>query len=210
MSTILFIDDNPHAQRMGREVLGDEGHQVVVFAGGEDAVKYLSSHRPDLVFADAALPGRSGFEICGMIRSDPRLADVKVVLLRPPLVEFDAQRAEQVRSDGVLKKPLDASMLLRTVQSLLEDAPAGRAPQVAQDFPQEPNGAFSPLGPGVDEAPDVSRQLETAVEQALTEDSGAVDLREEVRVVVTEVFEAVTPALIDRITERVLHVLGRK
>ncbi len=43
---------------MGREVLGDEGHQVVVFAGGEDAVKYLSSHRPDLVFADAASPGR--------------------------------------------------------------------------------------------------------------------------------------------------------
>ena len=205
MSTILFIDDNPHAQRMGREVLGDEGHQVVVLAGGEEAVEYLSSHRPDIVFADTATPGRSGFEICGLIRSDPRLANVKVVLLRPPLEEFDAQRAEQVRSDGVLKKPLDASMLLGAVQSLLEDNSAGGG-----RIPQESNEAFGLPGAGADKPSDPSRQLETAVEEALTEDASRGDPREEIRAVVTEVFEVATPALIDRITERVLHVLRNK
>ena len=207
MSTILFIDDNPHAQQVGREVLGDEGHEVVVFSDGEEAVKYLSSHCPDLVFADTASPGRSGFEICGLIRSDPRLADVKVVLLRPPLEEFDARRAEQVRSNGVLEKPLDASMLLKSVESLLEDAKPERGPHVAQDLPHQQNGALGPPEPGTENIPLASRQLETAVEQALTGDADPADLREEVRVVVTEVFEAVTPALIDRITQRVLSVL---
>ena len=192
-------------------MLGDEGHEVVVFSGGEEAVEYLSSHRPDLVFADAASPGRSGFEICGLIRADPRLADAKVVLLQPPLEEFDAQRAKQVGLDGVLEKPLDASMLLKTVESLLGDVQAGPVAHVPLEPPHEHNGAPGPLGSGAGEAPpEASRQLETAVEQALTGDSGAADLREEVRGVVTEVFEAVTPALIDRITQRVLHVLRHK
>ena len=202
MSSILFVDDNPHARRIGREVLGDEGHEVVVLSSGDEAVEYLSSHRPDLVFADTAAPGKSGFEICGLIRSDPRLSEIKVVLLQRPLEEFNSRLAEEVRSNAVLHKPLDAPMLLDAVGSLLDGGRGGD--------PERSNATFTSVTSDAPEPARPSEHFAAAVEEALTEDSPGGEVREEVRGVVAEVFEAVTPALIDRITERVLQVLRKK
>lgn len=139
MSLILIADDNPHAHRMGRQILSQEGYDVATVSNGDEALQYLEEHRPALVMVDTRMPGPSGFEVCRRIKADSQLEGVKVVLLAGPLEPFDSSEAEAAGSDGVLHKPLDAYTLIDTVKSLAGEAePAATPPEpglVAEDVP---------------------------------------------------------------------------
>ena len=213
MSTILLADDNPHARRMGSEILGDEGYEVVAVENGDEAMNYLKAQPADLVLADTEMPGAGGYELCGFVRSQPSLEHVKVVLLQPPLERFDEQRAHEVGSDGVLHKPLDASALIETVASLIG---SNGAPSRPKTGPSRQQGPFSnPLSAASRPVREIATTqshddpFAAAVQEALSEPRPEHELRDEVRSVITEVLEAAAPALVDRITERVLASLRR-
>jgi len=138
VSAILLADDNPHAQRMGSQILSQEGHSVVTVSDGDEAMLYLEENLPDLVMVDTRMPGPSGFDICKHIKSQPKFGAVKVVLLAGPLEPFDTAEAESAGPDGVLHKPLDAYTLIDTVNSLL-----GKVPE-AQDHAEAPRPAAPP------------------------------------------------------------------
>jgi twitching motility two-component system response regulator PilH len=130
VSSILLADDNPHAQRMGSQILSQEGHTVITVSDGDEAMRHLELNVPDLVMVDTRMPGPSGFEICKYIKSQPKFGAVKVVLLAGPLEPFDTAEAESAGPDGVLHKPLDAYTLIDTVNSLL-----GQVPETADQSP---------------------------------------------------------------------------
>jgi CheY-like chemotaxis protein len=138
VSAILLADDNPHAQRMGSQILSQEGHSVVTVSDGDEAMLYLEENLPDLVMVDTRMPGPSGFDICKHIKSQPKFGQVKVVLLAGPLEPFDTAEAENAGPDGVLHKPLDAYTLIDTVNSLL-----GKVPET-QDHAEAPRPSPPP------------------------------------------------------------------
>ncbi len=239
VSNILFADDNPHAQRMGSQILSQEGHTVVAVSDGDEAMQYLGENQPDLVMVDTRMPGPSGFEICKYIKSNPALGAIKVVLLAGPLEPFDTSEAESAGPDGVLHKPLDAYTLIETVNSLLgkveetadgEEQPAGVEPAsagdsalqalagnlTAQQPAAKPEAKRAAIAVATEDAPaedltlDLSDQFASVVEQALgTGDSGA-QKRERIRQAVRETMEASLPALIELITERVMQSLDHE
>lgn len=128
MSSILLADDNPHAQRMGSQILSQEGHTVITVSDGDEAMQHLEENTPDLVMVDTRMPGPSGFDICKHIKAQPKFSAVKVVLLAGPLEPFDTAEAESAGPDGVLHKPLDAYTLIDTVNSLLGKVPEAPDP----------------------------------------------------------------------------------
>ena len=211
MSTILLADDNPHARRMGSEILGDEGYDVVAVENGDEAMAHLNAHQTDLLLADTEMPGAGGYDLCGFVRSQPTLGHVKVVLLQPPLERFDEQRAAEVGSDGVLHKPLDAAALIETVARLIENSGVVRDPKIRpkrNEFVSKKLDAAKPTEPGSEEPQRPNADpFAAAVEEALSEPRP--ELRDEIRLVVAEVLEAATPALVDRITERVLESIRK-
>ena len=199
---------------MGSEILEEEGHQVVTVENGDEAVAYLNSHRPDLVLADTEMPGASGYELCGFVRSQPAFGNVKVVLLHPPLERFNERLAAEVGTDGMLQKPLDAAALLDTVSSLLENNGAA-APSKGQP------GSESLATAGISETATDDLEGRTsdhgtadlfaeAVEQVLSEPISERELRDRVHSAVAEVMKDVMPALIDRITERILPTMRKR
>jgi CheY-like chemotaxis protein len=127
MSRVLLADDSPHAQRMGEWILREEGFEVVSVTDGETALVRLRDVDPDVVIADALLPGKSGYELCEFIKSQPRHRHVRVLLTAGLLEPFDEDRARQASSDGVIKKPFEASAVLAAVKPLAEAAGLARA-----------------------------------------------------------------------------------
>jgi two-component system OmpR family response regulator len=120
MSVILLADDSPHAQRMGERILREEGYQVVCVADGEAAALRLPEADPDVVIADAHLPGLSGLELCRYVKSSCR--HVRVILTVGLLEELDEAAARGVGCDAVLRKPFEASVVMRTVTPLAQAA----------------------------------------------------------------------------------------
>ena len=78
MSIILLADDSPHAQRMGERILREEGFEVVSVTDEATALARLADVDPDLVIADAFLPGRGGLDLCRYIKKFHR--HVRVIL----------------------------------------------------------------------------------------------------------------------------------
>ncbi len=102
MSIILLADDSPHAQRMGERILKEAGYQVVSITDGATAVIRLADVDPDLVIADAFLPGCSGFDLCRYIKTHH--GHTRVILTAGLLERFD---------DGIARARPDA--ISRTV-----------------------------------------------------------------------------------------------
>ena len=124
MSVILLADDSPHAQRMGERILSGDGYQVVWVADGEAAALRFPEIDPDVVIADANLPGLSGIELCRYIKSSCR--HVRVILTAGQIEEVDENAARRAGCDAILRKPFEASVMLDTLRPLAVKAQQGR------------------------------------------------------------------------------------
>ena len=122
MNRILLVDDSPHAQRMGERILSEEGYEVVAVSNADSALIRMEDVDPDVVLADAVMPGRGGYEICEYLKMNPRHRHVRVILTAGAQEPFDDARAAAVEADGVLKKPFEASVLLGLIKPLAEAA----------------------------------------------------------------------------------------
>ena len=186
MSIILLADDSPHAQRMGERILREEGYEVVSLTDGETAIKRMADVDPDLVIADAFLPGRSGFELCRHIKTNHRHA--RVILTAGLLERLDEAEARQSGCDAVLRKPFEASAAMATIRPLVREA------QLARGLFAEAMAALAampvsdaPVAPAPPPPPDPQR-IQAAISLALDE---------------------ALPALVREITEKVLLALGQ-
>lgn len=126
MSRILLVDDSPHAQRIGERILSDEGFEVVTVSNADTALVRIEDVDPDVVIADAVMPGRTGYEICQYVKMSPRHRHVKVILTAGVLEPIDEAHAQRVEADGSIKKPFEATALVNAVRPLAEAAAAER------------------------------------------------------------------------------------
>jgi CheY-like chemotaxis protein len=184
MSRILLVDDSPYAQRMGERILSDEGYEVVTVSNADSALIRLEDADPDVVVADAVMPGRTGYDICQYLKMSPRHRHVRVILTSGAQEPIDEARARVVQADGTIEKPFEASVLLAAVRPLAEAATADRRPG---GVPAAPAG----LGQGPLPAPFV-----------------AVVDAEQVRAAVTVALDATMGTLADEIARRVLAALN--
>jgi CheY-like chemotaxis protein len=210
MSRILLADDSPHAQRMGERILREEGFEVVSLTDGNAAMLRLADVDPDLILADVFLPGKSGFELCRHVKSEPRFKHVRVVLTAGLLEPFDEDEARRAGCDGILKKPFEASKVVSTIDALVKEAQFARSLTAVQAA-SAPSDA-GPLQVTAERAQPVADPLQPDAQPskaavALEDPVPEID-PERVRAAVTLALDAALPVLIQEITERVLIALG--
>src|SRR6202167_1302203 len=166
MSRILLADDSPHAQRMGERILREEGFEVVSLTDGNAAMLRLADVDPDLILADVFLPGKSGFELCRHVKSEPRFKHVRVVLTAGLLEPFDEEEARRAGCDAILKKPFEASKVVSTIDPLVKEAQLARG-LFAEALAEV--AATPSAGPAVapEHAPPDPQRIEAAITLAL-------------------------------------------
>lgn len=191
LGRVLLADDSPHAQRMGERILREEGFELLMATDGDEAFEQLSSGMPDVILADAYLPGTSGFELCRAVKSDDTLRHTRVVLTAGMLEPFDEEEARRAGCDGILKKPFEASAVVDMIKPLVEAARYSR-------------GLF---GADVEDAPPPLLPAEEKIVRVVDPAQMKPD-PERVRAAITLALDAALPAMIEEITERVLVALG--
>lgn len=184
MTRILLADDSPHAQRMGEQILSEEGFEVVTVSDGDSALLRLEDVDPDLVLADVDMPHRTGYEICQYVKLSPRHKHVRVILTAGVKDQFDEAEARRVKSDGMLQKPFQASVLLDAVKPLAEIAAQERGSGMPPAAPARRPAPKSPVVALVDP--------------------------ERVRAAVTVALDASLSGMIDEIAEKVMIALSTR
>jgi len=188
MIRILLADDSPHAQRMGEQILSEEGYEVVTVSDGDSALLRLEDVDPDLVLAGVSTAHHSGYEICHYVKLSPRHKHVRVVLAAGLKDRLDEDEARRAGADGIVQKPFQASVLLDAVKPLLELAVKDR-------------GAFPPPASGPAGSGKVPASKAPVV---------ALIDPERVRAAVTIALDASMSGMIDEIAEKVLLALASR
>jgi two-component system OmpR family response regulator len=123
MLTVLIADDEPHVVDLIRLTLEDERITVVDAFDGASALAHADRFRPDLIFLDVHLPDISGLEVCARLRTDPRFAATKIVMLTAAAQESDVTRGLAAGASHYLTKPFSPVRLLSLVESVVPQAP---------------------------------------------------------------------------------------
>jgi DNA-binding response OmpR family regulator len=96
------------------------GFDTRVARDGEGAIGALAEYRPDLVLLDIMLPGRSGFEICRLIRENPALSRTRVLMLTAKGGLGDEARGMASGADAYVTKPFSTRELAARARELLD------------------------------------------------------------------------------------------
>jgi PAS domain S-box-containing protein len=78
---IMVIDDDPGTLRFLTSLLSQEGYEVHQKNDGNSALEAATLHPPDLILLDVNLPGISGYEVCTLLKTDQKTADIPVIFI---------------------------------------------------------------------------------------------------------------------------------
>lgn len=119
MARILVADDDVDIRDLVEFKLASMGHEITVVSDGAAAVESCRASRPDLCVLDVMMPGTSGLDAIRMIRADPALADLPVILLTARAQEVDVESGFDSGADDYMTKPFSPRELASRVDALL-------------------------------------------------------------------------------------------
>jgi DNA-binding response OmpR family regulator len=130
-STILVIDDEKDFIELVKYNLEKEGFLVRGVLDGESGLSAAARDIPDLAIIDLMLPGMDGLEVCRRLRSDPRTADIPIIMLTAKSSESDRVVGLELGADDYVTKPFSPRELAARVKAVLRrSSPHGAAPVV--------------------------------------------------------------------------------
>ncbi len=124
---ILIVDDDKAVVRLMRAYLAQAGYEVLVAYDGETAVHILRRENPDLVLLDLMLPGMDGWEITRLMRSDPNLAPIPIIMLTARVDDVDKIVGLEMGADDYVTKPYNPREVVARVKARLRSADSFQA-----------------------------------------------------------------------------------
>jgi two-component system chemotaxis sensor kinase CheA len=118
--SILVVEDSITARMLLRNILEASGYEVVTAVDGLDGFTKLCSGAFQLVVSDVDMPRMTGLDLTAKIRSDPKLAEVPVVLVTALESREDRERGIEVGANAyIVKQSFDQSNLLEVIRRLI-------------------------------------------------------------------------------------------
>jgi putative two-component system response regulator len=117
-ATILVADDAEMNRELFSEILTAEGYNVVCAEDGNQALRAID-RTVDLALLDVLMPGKTGFDVCQSIKSDPETRFIAVVLVTGLASVDERIRGIKAGADDFLIKPVNIHELLARTRSLL-------------------------------------------------------------------------------------------
>ncbi len=122
MKTILVADDEEDLRTLLLMTLEDPAYRLVQASDGESALDLIFADPPDVVILDWMMPKKNGLDVARVMRNDPRLQHVPIIMLTAKDQPADQERGREVGVCAYFVKPFSPLRLLETVQRLLAQA----------------------------------------------------------------------------------------
>lgn len=127
-SKILVIDDDPDLQAAVKSVLKSKSYQAIAALDGDEGLRKVVDERPDLIILDVIMPGKSGFEVCRELKTDPKyyfFSHIPVLMLTVypddrEKMHLSMREGMTMEAEDYLHKPFDPKELLNRVEELLK------------------------------------------------------------------------------------------
>jgi diguanylate cyclase len=119
-ASIMMIDDEPILVEVVRTFLAESGFtEFVSITDPTLAIAAIQTQRPDMLLLDLKMPKVSGFDILKMVRQDPYLKMLPVVVMTSASDAETKLRVLELGATDFLEKPVDPSELALRVRNTL-------------------------------------------------------------------------------------------
>ena len=116
---VLFADDQPAMRALVAATLENDGSiQFREAADGQKALDIALEWRPDIIFLDVMMPKKTGFEVCHILKNDPRTRSAKIVILTGLAPSDMHKSVGEDEADEYLMKPFGPAELLRKFEEI--------------------------------------------------------------------------------------------
>ncbi|MBI3299093.1 MAG: response regulator [Elusimicrobia bacterium] len=137
---VLIVDDDPLVGNLSYEILSEAGYQARLVRDSNLVMGILRQEVPKLVLLDILMPGLDGLTLLHMIKSDEALKATRVAVVSGKTFSAEIDRALKYGAEAFIKKPYDASALIKQVGDLIG---APESPGTAAEAVPETGGAVA-------------------------------------------------------------------
>jgi two-component system alkaline phosphatase synthesis response regulator PhoP len=119
MERILVVDDDRDIVRLVRSYLEKAGYQILTAYDGESTLRILKAEQPQLLILDLMLPDRDGWDVARVVRSDPQLTSMPIIMLTARVEDNDKIVGLEIGADDYITKPFNPREVVARVRALL-------------------------------------------------------------------------------------------
>ena len=118
---IVIVEDEADTADMFAEMMDLLGYHVFKSVGGVRALDLIAEKKPAVVLLDLMMPELSGLDILGLMRRDPGLADIPVIIVSAKGLPSDIKSGLDAGATRYLTKPVSFADLREAVDAVVKN-----------------------------------------------------------------------------------------
>jgi Response regulator containing a CheY-like receiver domain and a GGDEF domain len=183
---LLLIEDSPTQLLTISKTLQAEGYKVIEARNGAEGLARAYHESPDLIISDVVMTGINGYQLCRLVKNDPDLSSIPVILLTKLDGSVDRFWGYQSGAERYIPKEPGFRSLIKSIREILEDPATKPRLRVLT----EPTKTLS--------TEDINNRLNQLLERLLFE----ATIAEEVRKIAEDVLD------LDAVTTKLFELLS--
>lgn len=128
MATIMIVEDEQAIALLLKYNLEKNGYQTITVSHGNRVLASVEKNLPSLILLDWMLPEISGLELCKIIRNNPELKNIPIIMLTAKGQEEDKVIGLSAGADDYVTKPFSVPELLARIKTNLRRVSSTTAP----------------------------------------------------------------------------------
>lgn len=126
MKSVLLVDDDVDFCDATELLLESKGYEVILAYDGKEGLEKVRTEKPDLVILDVMMPEMNGYDVCVVLKADPDLKKIPIILLTGVGQEMFKTHYTQhmglmTEADDYIAKPVESQELAERVEYLLRE-----------------------------------------------------------------------------------------
>ena len=117
--SVLVIDDSPTVRRLAEIVLSQAGYEVYTADDGDEGLDIAKRVHPSIILVDFVMPRMNGYKLCKIIRSDPDLKHIPLILITAKGEDVGQTFEERFGVLHYFQKPFEPDDLVAKIDEVL-------------------------------------------------------------------------------------------
>jgi len=121
VTDILIVEDSATQAAQIKYLLESHHYKSEVARDGQQALIWLSGHKPSLIITDIIMPEMNGFELCEKIKFNKETEDIPVILLTSLTDPDEVIEGLSCGAESFITKPYNDEYLISNIKKLLSE-----------------------------------------------------------------------------------------
>jgi len=120
MAKILIVDDDFLITGLMQSLVTMEKHEAIIVNDSSEAMEVALSTEPDLITLDLMMPHLSGYDICQLLRAEPKFKQTPIIIISAKEDTQSKEMAFKLGATEYITKPFDIDHFLKTIHRLVK------------------------------------------------------------------------------------------